>query len=95
MKIGMTSALLLAGWIVLAVFAVPVHAAETSVEDFVQTESSDGRSNVDGGSGVAAAIMCGGFSRMAVSTGMNPGIASAAIAACAYMMLDGFFDFPW
>ena len=95
MKIGMKSALLLAAWVVFAVFAPATQAAETPAADFVQTESTDGRSEVNGGSGIAAAILCGGLSRIAVNTGMNPGVTSAAVAACAYMMLDGFFDFPW
>jgi hypothetical protein len=48
-----------------------------------------------GGSGIAAAIACGGFSRLSFEYGMHPGVVSAAIASCFYMVLDALFDFPY
>jgi len=96
MKIGSTRARWILAAVVLGVLTTssPVRASDAATEEPVQVESAAGN-EANGGSGIAAAILCGGLSRMAVTSGMNVGIASAAIAACAYMMLDGFFGFPW
>ncbi len=95
MKLGTTSTLLLAVCIAAGGATAPAFAADPPLDDVLQTDSESGRAVANGGSGIAAAIICGGMSRVAASTGMNPGVVSAAIAACAYMMLDGLFDFPW
>jgi hypothetical protein len=74
--------------------AAAVHARTAGAE---VSESSSFPTDVrtQGGSGIAAAIACGGFARLSIDYGMHPGVVSAAIASCFYMVLDALFDFPY